>query len=224
MIIFSEPNFANWPDPENNHSFTGVMIDMKKIVLLAFFTAGFATHSFGQYVFDIKGKTMAYARGFEKSAKSIVFELSSDYISGQGIGQPEIFRRKEKSLPDLLVYYFPNTKDSTINYILYEWDDTNFAKNHDAVKQPVTALQPYIDKYLSIQKQAEAVFGKAETSGTVNDVALIETGRFKRKDNFSKDGVSVEMYVVLSNKQETNGIVSIMPTHRVRMYVRTSEQ
>jgi hypothetical protein len=197
---------------------------MKKIVLLAFFTAGFATHCFGQYVFDIKGKTMEYAHGYEKAAKSIVVEPGSDYISGKGIGQPEIFRRKEKSLPDLLVYYFPNTKDSTINYILYEWDDTNFTKNHDAVKQPLTALQPYIDKYLSIQKQAEAFFGKAETIGTVNDVALIETGRFKRKDLFAKDGVSVEMYIVLSNKQETNGIVSIMPTHRVRMYVRTIEQ
>jgi hypothetical protein len=193
---------------------------MKKIGLLIFFMAGFAVDSFGQYTFDIKGKTIAYARSYEKAAKSTTVEPTTNYISGEGVGQPEIFRRKEKSLPDLLVYYFPNTKDSTINYILYEWDDSNFAKGHDAIKQPLTALQPYIDKYLSVQKQAETVFGKAETSGSADDVSLIETGRFKRKDLFAKDGVSVEMYVVLSNKMETNGIVSIMPTHRLRMYVR----
>ena len=163
---------------------------------------------------------MEYTRGFQKAEKSTPVDPMSNYTSGPGIGQPEVFRRKEKSLPDLLVYYFPNIKDSTINYILYEWDEANFSKNRDAVKQPLTVLQPYIDKYLSIQKQAEAFFGKAETSGTVNDVALLETGRFKRKDDFKKDDVSVEMYIVLSNKQETNGIVSILPTHRVRMYVR----
>ncbi len=163
---------------------------------------------------------MAYARAYEKSAKSTVVEPTSTYISGEGIGQPEIFRRVEKLLPDLLVYYFPNTKDSTINYILYEWDATNFAKNHDVAKQPLAALQAYIDKYIAVQKQAEAYFGKPETSGSVTDVSLIETGRFKRVDNFKKDGVSVELYIVLSNKQETNGIVSIMPTHRVRMFVK----
>ncbi|MEO7212215.1 MAG: hypothetical protein ABIR72_13275 [Mucilaginibacter sp.] len=194
---------------------------MKKIALLVFFVTGFAVQSYAQYVFDIKGKTMKYARGYEKAARGIPVETTETYIDGPGVGQPLIFRRQEKLLPNLLVYYFPNVKDSTINYILYEWDDTNFAKNRQTVKQPLTALQPYIDKYQTIKKQAEAFFGKAETSGSVNDVALIETGRFKRKDNFVKDGVYVEMYIVLSNKQETNGIVSIMPTHRVRMFVKT---
>jgi hypothetical protein len=193
---------------------------MKKIGLFVLFIAGFATYSFAQYTFDIKGKTMAYARGFEKAAKSTLVEATSNYASGPDIGQPEVFRRKEKLLPDLLVYYFPNIKDSTINYILYEWDEANFSKNHDATIQPVASLQPYIAQYLGIEKLAESIFGQPETSGSVDDLALIETGRFKRKDNFAKDGVSAEMYIVLSNKQETNGIVSIMPTHRVRMYVK----
>ncbi|OOQ61883.1 hypothetical protein [Mucilaginibacter pedocola] len=192
---------------------------MKRTALLLILTVGFTAHAFAQYTFDIKGKTMAYARGVEKAAKSTIIEPASEYLSGEGIGQPEIFRRKETSLPDLLVYYFPNTKDSTINYILYEWDETNFSKNRDAIKKPLSVLQPYIDRYVLVEKQAEAVFGKPETEGSVSDVSLIENGRFKRKDNFEKDGASVEMYIVLSNKQETNGIVSIMPTHRVRMYI-----
>ncbi|RWY54235.1 hypothetical protein [Mucilaginibacter gilvus] len=191
---------------------------MKKIALLVFFVAGFGLQSYAQYIFDLKGKRLNDARKIEKGKQ---VDLASDYLSGPGIGQPLVFRRKEKLLPDLLVYYFPNTKDSTLNYILYEWDDTNFAKTGDAVKLPQEKLNPYIDKYLSLTKLATAHFGKPQTTGVVSNVATIATGRFKETDTFAKDGISVEMYIVLSNKQETNGIVSILPTHRIRMFVRT---
>jgi hypothetical protein len=203
---------------------TKSVLIMKRTALLIFLLICFAASSYAQYTFDIKGKTLAYARGFEKAANGTPIELTITFLSGPHIGQPEVYRRKQQSLPDLLVYYFPNGTDSTLNQVLYEWDDTNFANNRDAIKQPLTALQPYIDHYLSIQKQAEAIFGKPETTGSLDDKALIETGRFQRKDKFNKDGVSIEMYIVLSNKQETNGIVSIMPTHRVRMYVKTGLQ
>ncbi|AMR32756.1 hypothetical protein A0256_15660 [Mucilaginibacter sp. PAMC 26640] len=195
---------------------------MKTFVVSLLILLGLQSTSFAQYAFDIKDKTMAYARGYEKAAKSTPVEPSSQYLSGADVGQPLIYRRKENLLPDLLVYYFPNTKDSTINSILYEWDESNFTKNHQAITQPIEKLSPYIDRYLVLKKQAEAIFGTSETGGSANDAALIETGRFKLKDGFLKDGVTVEMYVVLSNKQETNGIVSILPTHRIRMYVSTA--
>lgn len=166
---------------------------------------------------------MAYVRDYEKKAKSSPVEPSSQYTSGPDIGQPLIYRRTEKLLPDMLVYYFPNTKDSTIHAILYEWDESNFTKNHEANQQSVEKLKPYIDKYLAVKSKAEAFFGSGETSGSANDLALIATGRFKLKENFSKDGVTLEMYIVLSNKLETNGIVNILPTHRVRMYVTVND-
>ena len=194
---------------------------MKTLAAFILLTATLHPRCFAQYIFDIKSKTIDYARGYEKTVNGIPADATSDYLSGPGIGQPVVYRRKEKLLPDLLVYYFPNTKDSTINYILYEWDEANFTKSRQAVRQPLEKLKPYIDKYLRIKVQAEARFGKGETGGSANDPALIETGKFKLKDGFAKDGVTVEMYVILSNKQETNGIVSILPTHRIRMYVRS---
>jgi len=195
--------------------------DMKKILVLLFFIAAMHSQSFAQYIFDIKGKDLEYVQGYEKAAKSVSVKPASQYLDVPGIGQPLIFRRTEKLLPDLLVYYFPNTKDSTINYVLYEWDESNFTKDRQAVKQPLEKLKPYIDKYTALKQQAVAFFGEPETSGSMNDLTLIEAGKFRQKDYFVKNGVSLEMYIALSNKQETNGIVSILPTHRIRMYIRT---
>ncbi|MFD0793685.1 hypothetical protein ACFQZX_08655 [Mucilaginibacter litoreus] len=192
---------------------------MRKLFALVFLLF-ICKASFAQFIFDIKGKNLSYVKGFEKSAKGKITTLSAHYINPPDVAQPVVYRRAEANVPDLLVYYFPNVQDSTINYILYEWDEANFAKDAQAVKQPAAKLEQYISRYKALLAKVSADFGNPETTGSLDNTSLIETGRFKRKDIFVKNGIEVEMYIALSNKQVNNGIVSIMPTHRIRMYVR----
>ncbi|RFZ84559.1 hypothetical protein DYU05_02770 [Mucilaginibacter terrenus] len=193
---------------------------IKQILTITVFLTSVRSAAYAQIIFDVKGKTMEYVKTFEKAAKSTPVFLENTYLNAPGVGQPVVYLREEKLLPNVLVYYFPNTRDSTINYILYELDESNFGKDQQAIKRPVEDLLPFIDRYKKFLTQAQAIFGPGESSGSLDDTSAIESGRFKRTDKFSKDGVEVEMYIVLSNKQETNGIVSITPTHRLRVYVR----
>ena len=59
---------------------------------------------------------------------------TSNHISFRGEAQPIKFLRKEKEIPDLTVYYFFKKADSTMSYILYEWDISNFEKQENNQK------------------------------------------------------------------------------------------
>jgi hypothetical protein len=191
---------------------------MKKILLLII-VLGISYTSFAQITFDIKGKTLDYFRKYEQAAKSTPIKNNSQFISFDGTGQPVIFRRKEKQLPDVLVSYFPK-KDSTISYISYEWDGAGFMKDHRIAKQPVDSLKIYIEKYKALLSLVKAEFGEGKSTGSLDNLLLIETGDFQQIDTFNKNDISVEMYIDLSNLQASNGLITILPTRRIRLYVK----
>jgi hypothetical protein len=192
---------------------------MKKLLSLSILLLAFNFSSYSQITADIKDKTLSYFREYEQAANSVFVKNETEFVSFDGTGQPSVFRRKEKFLPDLLVSYFPK-KDSTISYISYEWDEKNFIKDHRVPKQPIDSLKIYIDKYNELLGLVKVAFGEGKSTGSLNDLSLIETGKFQQMDNFSKNNIAVEMYIVLSNLQASNGFMTVAPTHRIRIYVR----
>ncbi|QXV63929.1 hypothetical protein INP83_12540 [Mucilaginibacter sp. 21P] len=193
---------------------------LRKAVAILLFIAICCETAVAQLIFDFKDKHISEIRNREIASNSKLVTPSSTYMNPPGIADPVVFERQEATVPNLWVYYFPNAKDSTINNVMYEWDDSNFTSDHHSTTQPISVLNNYITKYKELLKQVGDTYGKPQTTGSLDDTSLIEAGKFKRKDVFTKNGTEVEMYIVLSNKEITSGIVTISPTHRIRMYVR----
>jgi hypothetical protein len=134
----------------------------------------------------------------------------SSFISLPGVAQPLEFRRKEEAIPDLVAYYFYFTNDSTIDYILYEWDDENVKGHQEAVKKSSKETNAFIDKYKGLYRQISQTFGKSESDGSLTDLSKIETGGFNKGDVWKPDdSTKIDLSLVLSSKYETNGPVSI---------------
>ncbi len=150
----------------------------------------------------------------EAKNKSELLKDGSDYISEEGVGQPIIYKRKQVNLPDLSVYYFPIKKDSTISYILYEWQDK------ESQSKPLNELKPYLLKYNELLNEITARYGKSKGEGSLDDLSLIEPDGLRRTDNWANDTTDIEMYIVLSNKHLVQGNMSITPTHTIRLYIR----
>ncbi|MFC0517816.1 hypothetical protein ACFFGT_26625 [Mucilaginibacter angelicae] len=195
---------------------------MKKAIVVFILLLICPVAIFAQITLDIKHKKVNELVKLETANKSIPFKIETQYLIGRNVAQPIVYRRKEKDrkLPDLLVYYFPLKTDSSIYEVLYEWDETNFT--HQASKHSVDSLQSFIKKYQELLALVKKQFGEGTTTGSLNDLAQTDSGKFDRKDNFSRDSVEVEMYVTLSNKYLKQGNVTITPTQRIRLYVKNS--
>lgn len=107
---------------------------MKRLAFI--FITLFSTHfSNGQNIeFNIHSKKLNDLTKIEQSLGIARVVDKSNYISEQGIAQPEVYRRQSPSLPDLFVYYFYYKSDSTISHILYEWDEIHSATYKEGTK------------------------------------------------------------------------------------------
>ena len=165
------------------------------------------------------GKLASYIK-FEQGLGSVTFPRTSSYISGQGIAQPEIYRRKEKSLPDRLAYYFYYSEDSTLESILYEWHEANFPGYNDTVKKSSVEVLPYIKKYNALYAQIAAKYGKSKQEGDLSDTAQLEKG-LRRTDTWEpNDSTEIEMYCTLWSIYQKNEGSSVNPFYVIRLYVR----
>jgi hypothetical protein len=94
------------------------------LVALSFMLTYFAT---GQSLqLNIQTKKLQDLIKLEDSLGSKKIKSESEYMSEPGIAWPETYRRKESKVPDMFCYYFYYEKDSSIDYILYEWDESKF--------------------------------------------------------------------------------------------------
>ncbi len=186
---------------------------MKKLLFLSIFLC-YNTLLFAQINLNIKEKKIDFFRTVELENKGELIKNEAKYINEEDIGQPIIYKREQNNLPDLLVYYFPLKKDSSINYILYEWHD------NQALVRSLTELKPYFLKYDDLLKQITTKYGKSQVEGSLEDTSLIEKSDLTRKDRWENDTTNIEMYITLSNKHLVQGNMSINPTHTIRLYVR----
>jgi len=170
---------------------------------------------------DIYNKKVSFFVEKEKMLKSQLYDSGVTHVSLDGSAQPIIFRRKEKNIPDLLVEYSFSKKDSILNSVLYEWDVINFEKGDNNVKT-IKFSKAIIEKYNSLLKLISKEFGESKSEGSLEDLSKIDVkGGLKRNDVWTKDGIEIQMYTAISNFYQKSGIITISPTHRIRLYVRT---
>ena len=196
---------------------------MKRIVfvtltLLLIWDLGYSQKSYIEL--DIHGKKIDYFRNLEKHLGSIKFNSAQTYISSKNVAQPEIFIRKEKNLPDLLIYYTFFKKDSTTSEINYEWDVYNFDKKDNNIK-PIDFEKNLINKYNSIIDIVNSKFGKSEVDGSLEELSKINTKEgLKRSDVWKPtDSLKIYAYTTISNYFKKDQFVTVNPTHRIRLYV-----
>jgi hypothetical protein len=196
---------------------------MKKIIfltltLLLIWNLGFCQKSYIEL--DIDGKRIDYFRNLEKELGSTKFNSDQTYISSGNVAQPEIYLRKEKSLPDLLVYYTFFKNDSTISEINYEWDVYNFDKKDDNT-QSLDFEKSLIKKYNTIIDEVSAKFGSSKVEGSLDDLSKINSREgLNRADTWTpSDSLKIYAYTTISNYFKKDNFVTVNPTHKIRLYV-----
>jgi hypothetical protein len=172
---------------------------------------------------DVHANRLRDFINLEQSLGSKKVKSESNYVSERGVAQPEIYKRTEEKVPDLLSYYFYYEKDSTIDYILYEWDESNFTGFKENATKTNAEIATFIEKYNQLYAQVAAKYGKSQQKGDLTDISLAEKG-MTRTDNWRpNDSTEIEMYTTLSNKYEKRGAVTTNPTYRIRLYVRNTK-
>ncbi|SEW20087.1 hypothetical protein SAMN05421841_1553 [Chryseobacterium wanjuense] len=174
---------------------------------------------------DIQGKKLDYFVQLENKLGSKIYKTDEEHISSGEVLQPVIFERKEKDIPNLLVFYTPNKKDSTISEILYEWDVYNFDKG-DNVKKTLSFNKAMIKKYYQLVDEVSKKYGKSIQKGNLEKLELLnaEDG-LERSDNWEiNKNLKINSYIILSEYYEKNGMVTTTPTHKIRLYVTNGDE
>jgi len=185
---------------------------MKKTVLLLYFTLC-SISLLAQINLNIKNKNVNFFRNLEVNNKSELIKDESDNVSVNDVGQPIIYKRKQVALPDLKVYYFPFKSDSTIAYILYEWQE-NYTRG-----QALTKPTAFIEKYAELLNLVTATYGKSQSEGDLADTSLIAKDGLTRTDNWENDTTNIQMYITVSDKHVVQTNMEIKPTRVIRLYV-----
>jgi len=169
---------------------------------------------------DFQGKKIKDFIQLENKLGSKIYKTDEQYVSLRAVLQPIIFERKEKEIPNLLVFYTPYKKDSAISEILYEWDVYNFDKG-DNVKKPLSFNKAMIKKYYELVNEISNKYGKSKQDGSLENINLVnsEEGLTRRDDWEIKNNLKVYSYITLSEYYEKSGMVTTTPTHRIRLYV-----
>lgn len=185
---------------------------MKNTILLLYLSLC-SISLFAQINLNIKNKNVNFFRDLEVKTKSELIKGESDYVSRNDIGQPLIYKRKQVALPDLKVYYFPFKSDSTIAYILYEWQE-NYTRG-----QAMTKPTAFIEKYTELLNLVTATYGKSQSEGDLADTSQIAKGGLTRSDNWGNDTTNIQMYITVSDKHVVQTNMEIKPTRVIRLYV-----
>lgn len=169
---------------------------------------------------DIQGKKLKDFVQLENKLGSKIYKTDENYVSPKPVLQPVIFERKEKDIPNLLVFYTPYKKDSTISEILYEWDVYNFDKG-DNVKKTLSFNKAMIKKYHELVDEVSKKYGKSKQKGSLDNISRINSEEgLERNDSWEiNNNVKVYSYIALSEYYEKNGMVTTTPTHRIRLSV-----
>lgn len=179
-----------------------------------------------EYNFDIHQTSLSDYVKMEEKLGSQRIPTNSNHVSFSGDAQPIKFLRKEKDIPDLTAYYFFKKADSTMSYILYEWDVYNFEKQANNQKS-LEFQKALISKYGSLEDLLNSKYGEANTiEGDLSNIQLTKDRDGLKKKNIwiPNDSTEIEMYTAISNFYEKKGMVTRNPTHRIRLYVRNTKK
>lgn len=192
---------------------------MKKIIIGILFVS---TSAFSQeFNFDIHKTTLTEYLKIEEQLGSERIPTNSNYVSFGGEAQPIKYLRKEKIIPDLTAYYFFKEKDSTMSYILYEWDVSNFEKQDNNQKSN-NFQKALIAKYKKLKEGISIDFGQPEVKKNYSNISRLDSINTFVESSMWKpnDSTEIELYATVSNYYEKNGSVTINPVYRIRFYIK----
>lgn len=108
-----------------------------------------------------------------------------------------------------------------MSYVLHEWDVYNFEKQ-DNNKKSRAFQKALVAKYNSLENEIKNLYGHSEITGDLADLAKAEKNGGLSKKNIWKpnDSTEIELYGTISNFYNKNGMVTINPTHKIRLYIR----
>lgn len=198
-------------------------IKMRKIII-AFLTASlFWNVGISQDLnieLNIQSKKIDYFRNVERKLGSKIFNTGETVISDKPVAQPEVYLRKEKYLPDLLVYYTFFKADSTMSEIEYEWNVYNFDKSDHNIKS-LDFEKKLIERYKEIVAFISSKYGKSKEDGNLDDLSNINTENGLRRSDVWQlnDSLKIYSYTTISDYYKKGNSFTISPTHVIRLYV-----
>lgn len=196
---------------------------MKNILIGILFIS---TSAFGQkFNFDIHNTSLAEYLKMEEGLGSKKIPTTSNHVSFGGNAQPIKYLRKEKVIPDLTSFYFFKKADSTMSYILYEWDVSNF-ENQDNNQKSKKFQKALIAKYKGLKTEISNKFGQPEVKKNYSNISRFDSiNTFVESSTWKpNDSTEIEMYATVSNYYEKKGAVTINPVHRIRLYIRNQSK
>lgn len=196
---------------------------MKKLTITAFTVLLFCNSGISQNLnieLNIQNKNIDYYRNLEEKLGSKKYNTGETYISNKPVAQPEVYLRKEKFLPDLLVSYTFFSADSTISEINYEWDVYNFDKSENNIKT-LDFEQKLIERYKQIVAFVSSKYGESKKEGNIDDLSNINTEQGLRRSDVwqPNDSLKIYSYTTISDYYKKGNSFTINPTHRIRLYV-----
>ncbi|PWT99935.1 MAG: hypothetical protein C5B52_09800 [Bacteroidetes bacterium] len=190
-------------------------------LLLLTFTSAFSQN----VLVDIHHNKLDYFIKLETQQGAELFPQKSNYVSAEDIAQPIVYRLKQNNLPDLLSYYFFYKKDSSISYILYEWDESNFMDGSQIAKKSYEEIKPYIDKYQLLFDKLSIIYGKPESEGGLGDSIKLATESVSERDVWHvNDSTEIDLQIGLSNKSDRHGAISTKPSFKIRLYIQNNSK
>lgn len=199
---------------------------LRTILTLGFLIIGIT--SFAQeFEFDIHNTSLNEYLKMEENLGSEQIPNIRNHVSFSGDAQPIKFRRKEKIISDLVVYYYFKEKDSTMSKVEYEWDESLLTLKANTNDQKSKKYQKaLIRKFNELEKMITDIYGNPQSEGDLSDLKKAnEKGGLKKNVKwFPNDSTEIEMYATVSNFYEKRGMVTTAPTHRIRLYVRNTKK
>lgn len=193
---------------------------IKYPLLTTLFCIFFASAFSQSFELDIHKHKLEDCLKMEAALGSTPVTDETKFISESGVAQPVLFQRREHDLPDLRCYYFYFQKDSTMDYVLYEWDVRNFNKDDDSIKIPDKEIDAFIEKYKRLYSLITKDYGVSKGDGILDDKSKIAEGDFRKEDTWTpNDSTKIDLYLNLSSKYERHGAVSIPCVYQIRFYV-----
>ncbi len=174
---------------------------------------------------EIQGKKLNDFIQLENRLGNKLFKTDENYVSVKPVFKPVIFERKEKDIPNLLVFYYGYKKDSAIAEILYEWDVHNFDKGEN-VKKAIAFNKAMIKKYLELIGEVSKKYGKSIREGNLDNLDLLNSSEgLHRSDEWKiNDSISISANIDLSEHYERQGMMATVPTHKIRLYVMNERE
>lgn len=122
------------------------------------------------------------------------------------------------------MFYTPYKEDSTIAEILYEWDVRNFEKG-DNVKKSLSFNKAMIKKYNEVVNNISKIYGKSIQQGSLENLDLLDSEALKRSDKWKiNDNFKIYSSITLSENYKEDGIVTTVPTHKIRLYITNEKK